>query len=68
MRFLRHSTKPVRTDPADREKSAGASEYRARWHERSAERLERAGDPKGAGAERASAADARRAPRQGRRS
>jgi hypothetical protein len=67
MGFLRRSTKPVRKDPADREKSAGAREYVARMHERSAERLERAGDADGADAERAAATEARRAPPRGRR-
>jgi hypothetical protein len=60
MRFLRQRIKPVRKDPADREKSAGAREYMARRHDRSAERLERAGDANGADAERAAAKQARR--------
>jgi hypothetical protein len=67
MRFLRHGTKPARKDPADREKSAGAREYVARLHERNAERLERAGDAKGANAERAAATEARHAPPRGGR-
>jgi hypothetical protein len=67
MRFLRSRTKPVRRDPADREKSAGAREYLARLHERSAERLEQAGDAKGADAERAAATEARRTPPPGGR-
>jgi hypothetical protein len=59
--------KPTRKDPADREKSAGAREYVARIHDRNADRLANAGDPEGAEAERAAAADVRRAPARARR-
>jgi len=68
MGFLRPRGKTARKDPADREKSAGAREYQARVHDRNAERLEQAGDVDGAAAERAAAADARRAPPRGGRS
>jgi hypothetical protein len=67
MRFLK-SRKVVRKDPADREKAAGAREYVARVHDRSAERLDQAGDAEGADAERAAAEEARRAPRRSGRS
>jgi hypothetical protein len=60
MRLFRKTPKPPRKDPADREKSAGAREYLARVHDRSAERLASAGDTEGAEAERTAASEARR--------
>ena len=59
MAWFKKATKPARRDPADREKSAGAREYLARIHERSAKRLADAGDKEGAEAERNAAAEAR---------
>jgi hypothetical protein len=66
MRFLKRPPKPTRKDPADREKATGAREYDARVHERTAARLELAGDAEGAAAERAAAEEARRPPPRGR--
>lgn len=62
MGFLKRVPKPARRDPADREKSQGAREYNARVHERTAERLDAAGDAEGAAAARVAAEDARRQP------
>jgi hypothetical protein len=67
MGFLKPILKPVRKDPRDREKAAGAREYNARVHERRAERLELAGDAEGAAVARAAAAEARQPPAHGRR-
>jgi hypothetical protein len=67
MGLFKKAPKPARKDPADREKYAGAREYVARIHDRSAERLASAGDLEGAEAERAAAAEVRRTPARGRR-
>jgi hypothetical protein len=66
MSFLKRTPKAARKDPADAEKSAGAREYLARLHDRTAERLASAGDAAGAEVERAAAEEARR-PQGGRR-
>lgn len=67
MRLPKRISKSARRDPADREKETGAREYNARVLDRSAERLEQAGDADGAAAARAAAAEARRPPgRKGR--
>jgi hypothetical protein len=66
MGFLKRARKPVRKDPAEREKAGGAREYNARVHDRNAERLEVAGDAEGAAAARAAAEEARRPPGRGR--
>jgi hypothetical protein len=62
MGLFKKTPKPARDNPAEREMNAGAREYVARIHDRSAERLASAGDAEGAAAERAAAAEARRAP------
>jgi hypothetical protein len=66
MGFLKRTPKPVRKDPADREKATGAREYDARVLDRRAERLELAGDAEGAAAARAAAEQARRTRPRGR--
>jgi hypothetical protein len=66
MSFLKRTPKPVRKDPADREKATGAREYDARVLERRAERLELAGDSEGAAAARAAAEQTRRTRPRGR--
>jgi hypothetical protein len=67
MRFLKRTSKLARKDPADREKSSGAREYDARVLDRTADRLELAGDAEGAAAARAAAKEAREPPVRGRR-
>lgn len=67
MRFLKRTPRPSRPDPADRDKATGAREYNARVLERSAERLEAAGDAEGAAEARAAADEARRPPARKKR-
>lgn len=62
MRFLKRAPKPTPRNQADRYKASGAREYNARVHERTAERLDLAGDTEGAEAERDAAKEARRPP------
>jgi hypothetical protein len=51
--------KPVRRDPREREKDAGAREYEARHQERLAELREKQGDAEGARVAREAAAELR---------
>lgn len=66
MGFLKRAAKPIRKDPADQDKAAGAREYNARVHERNADRLASAGDAQGAAAARAAADEARKPPARGK--
>jgi len=60
--FFKRTFSAKRSDPADRQKSAGAREYRARVHDRQADRFDAQGNSEDAQIERDAAAAARRAP------
>jgi hypothetical protein len=60
--FFKRKPASTRSDPADREKSVGAREYRARVHDRQADRFDAEGNAEGAQVERDAAEAARRVP------